>query len=296
MFWVDSPTHRWTVHPPMSLESIDDCTLHLQVNSIEINTIKGYATGACEYISFCLKLSLPLTPTPQTLARYITYTSKYIASDPKYLMGTWNFLKEIYPEFDTNWAHPLVQSTIHGSKKICTDPIHQKQPLCLSHLKAFVHVAYTTHVYDDLLFSTILSCCFYGCHCLGELFWNNDREQWDWHKVIKCASLLFPNNHMQYHLPYHKGDPFYHGTDVLFTHHNSANPIALMHNYIIHRDHLHGACPTLFICANGSVPTHSWFDRKFFLLLDRDFGRHCPCVGAATYYAKIGRASCRERV
>ena len=281
-------THRRTVRPPMSLESIDDCALHLQVNSIEISTIKGYATGARDYISFCLKFSLPLTPTPQTLACYIAYTSKYIASGPKYLMGTRHFLKEIYPEFDANPAHPLVQSTIRGSKKIRADPIRRKQPLRLSHLEAFVHVAYTTHAYDDLLFATIISCCFYGCHRLGELVWNNDRDQWDWRKVIKRASLSFPNNRMQYHLPYHKGDPFYHGTDVLFTHHDSANPIALMRDYITHRDHLHGACPALFICANGSVPTRSWFDRKFFLLLDRDFGGHSPRVGAATYYASLG--------
>jgi len=213
----------------MPLESIDDCALPLQTNSIKISTVKGYATGAWDYISFCLKFSLPLTPTPQTLVCYITYTSKYIASAPKYLTGMWHFLNDIYPEFDTNWAHPLAQSTIHGSKKIHADPIHQKQPLRLSHLEAFGHVANTTHTYNNLLFATLLSCYFYGCHHLGELVWKNNKDQWDWHKVIKHVSLSFPHNHMQYHLPYHKGDPCYHGTDVLFTHHNSANPIALMH-------------------------------------------------------------------
>ncbi|KIJ92811.1 hypothetical protein K443DRAFT_135182 [Laccaria amethystina LaAM-08-1] len=234
----------------MSLKSIDDHALHLQTNSIEISTVKGYATGARDYISFCLKFSLPLTPTPQTLA-----------------------------------PHPLVQSTIRGSKKIRAD---WKQPLRLSHLEAFVHVANTTRAYDDLLFATLLSCCFYGCHRLGELVWKNDKDQWDWRKVAKRASLSFPYNHMQYRLPYHKGDPFYHGTDVLFTHHNSANPITLMHDYITHHDRLHGARPALFIRANRSVPTRSWFDQKFFTLLDRDFGGHSPHVGAATYYASLG--------
>jgi len=220
--------HRQTVHPPVSLKSINDRALLLQTNSIEISTVKGYATGAQDYISFCLKFSLPLTPNPQTLACYIAYTLKYIASAPKYLTGARHFLNDIYPEFDTNRAHPLVQSTIRGSKKIHADPIHWKQPLRLSHLEAFIHVANTTCAYDDLLFATLLSCCFYGCHRLGELVWNNDKDQWDWRKVIKHVSLSFPYNRMQYHLPYHKGDPFYHGTDVLFTHHNSANPIALI--------------------------------------------------------------------
>ena len=139
-------SHRQIVHPLMLMESINDRALHLQANAIEISMVKGYATSAWDYISFCLMFSLPLTPTPQTLARYITYTSKYIASAPKYLTGTQHFLKDIYPEFDTNCAHPLVQSTIHGSKKIHADPICCKQPLCLSHLKAFVHVAHMTHV------------------------------------------------------------------------------------------------------------------------------------------------------
>jgi len=165
--------HRQTVRPPMSLESIDNRALLLQTNSIEISTVKGYATGAWDYISFCLKFSLPLTPTPQTLACYIAYTSKYIASAPKYLTGAQHFLNDIYPEFDTNRAHPLVQSTIRGSKKIRVDPIRRKQPLRLSHLEAFIHVANTTCAYDDLLFATLLSCCFYGCHHLGELVWNN---------------------------------------------------------------------------------------------------------------------------
>jgi len=88
------------------------------------------------------------------------------------------------------------------------------------------------HAYDNLLFTTLLSCCFYGCHHSGELVWKNDKDQWDWCKVIECVSLPFLNNHMQYHLPYQKGDPFYHGTDILLTHHDSANPITLMHNYI----------------------------------------------------------------
>ena len=282
--------HKRIARPPMSLESIDDRALHLQINAIEISTVKGYATGARDYISFCLKFSLPLTPTPQTLARYIAYTSKYIASAPKYLTGARHFLKEIYPEFDTNRAHPLVQSTIRGSKKIRADPIRRKQPLRLSHLEAFEHIAHTTRTYDDLLFATLLSCCFYGCHRSGELVWKNDRDQWDWRKVIKRASLSFPNNRMQYRLPYHKGDPFYHGTDILFTHHDSADPIALMHDYITQRDRLHGARPALFIRADSSIPTRSWFDRKFFTILDRDFGGHSPRVGAATYYASLGLA------
>ena len=84
-------------------------------------------------------------------------------------------------------------------------------------------MAHLLKSYDDILFATLLSCCFYGCHRSGELVWNNDKSQWDWRKVIKRASLSFFGNHVQYRLPYHKADPFYHETDVLFTQHDIAD-------------------------------------------------------------------------
>ena len=116
--------------------------------------------GGVKSTAFCLKFLIPLTPTPQILARYFAYTSKYIASAPKYLTGAQHFLKDIYPEFDTNRAHPLVQSTICGSKKIRANPIHRKQPLCLSHLEAFgishiQHMPMTTS--SSLPFSLVAS-------------------------------------------------------------------------------------------------------------------------------------------
>ena len=69
----------------MDLADLDACALYLQVNSIECLTSKNYATGAHDYINFCMLHSLPLDPTPTTLSRYITYSSQFIASAPKYL-------------------------------------------------------------------------------------------------------------------------------------------------------------------------------------------------------------------
>ena len=88
--------------PSLSLSSLDARTLHLQTNSIEISTIKAYTIGAKDYIQFCLHYSLPLTPTPETLSRYIAYTSLSITSGPKYLTGARHFLIDLYPDFDNN--------------------------------------------------------------------------------------------------------------------------------------------------------------------------------------------------
>jgi hypothetical protein len=140
-----APRHA---RPLMDLSLLDKRTEYLQVHSIETSTAKNYRTGARDYIQFCVKHSLPLNPTPQTLSRYISYTSQFIASGPKYLSGVRHFLRDLYPDFDENRSSPLVQATIAGSRKLRADPIPH---------------------YDDFLFTVILSCSFYVCHRTGKL-------------------------------------------------------------------------------------------------------------------------------
>lgn len=71
----------------MDLEKLDELVLYLQVHAIERSTRNNYTTGARDYLRFCRIHNLPLDPTPQTLSRYIAYTSRFIASGPKYLTG-----------------------------------------------------------------------------------------------------------------------------------------------------------------------------------------------------------------
>ena len=280
--------HAHVARPPMDLAEMDALALHLQVNAIERSTSKGYATGARDYVNFCILHALPLDPTPTTLSRYIAYSSQFIALGPKYLTGVRHFLRDVYPDFDTNRAHPLSTTTIRGSKKVRADPVRCKLPLRIAHLQAFLNVAHCTGSYDDLLFVTIMSCAFYGCHRMGELVQKNDNSLFDWRKIIKRSSLIFENGHVQYHLPYHKGDPFYRGTDVLFMSQEVANPIFLLQQFVSLRDSHHGAKAALFLRENGAHPTRSWFDVKFFAILDRRFGGHSPRAGYATFLASLG--------
>lgn len=274
--------------PSMGLIELDDRARFLQINSIEKSTAKGYGTGARDYIAFCVAHSLPLSPTPLTLSRYIAYTSQYIASGPKYLTGARHFLADLYPDFDDNRASPLVQATIRGSKKVRADPIRRKLPLRLTHLQTFLDVAHCSENYDDFLFAVILVCCFYGCHRTGELVLKNDRGLFDWRKIIKRGSLTFRDGRAGYFLPYHKGDPFYHGTDILFTSQDIADPVQLLQTYCTRRDAIHGARTALFLRENGTMPTRSWFDKHFFSILDREFGGHSSRAGGATFYASLG--------
>jgi hypothetical protein len=134
----------------------------------------------------------------------------------------------------------------------------------------------------------IMSCAFYGCHRMRELMQKNGDGLFDWWKIIKQASLISKNGYAQYHLPYHKGDPFYCGTDILFTSQDVTDPISLLQEYVAQHDGHHGARATLFLRENGSHPTQSWFDMKFFTILDRRFGGHSPCAGYTTFLASLG--------
>ncbi|KAF8799121.1 hypothetical protein BYT27DRAFT_7067107, partial [Phlegmacium glaucopus] len=168
--------------PVLNLTEIDRHASFLQWSSIEKSTLKAYQTGARDYITFCFNHHLSLNPTPLTLSRYIAFSSQSIASAPKYLTGASHFLHHIYPDFNQNRNHPLVLSTIRGSKKICADPVIRKLPLRLSHLTFFYDLAFNSNSYDDFLFITILSCAFYGCHRIGELIVKSDRTLFDWQK------------------------------------------------------------------------------------------------------------------
>jgi hypothetical protein len=123
---------------------------------------------------------------------------------------------------------------------------------------------------------------------MGELVQKNDQSLFDWRKIIKRPSVTFENGRVQYHLPYHKGDPFFRGTDVLFTSQEVADPVSLLKEYLCWRDCLHGAKAALFLCENGSHPSRSWFDLKFFAILDRRFGGHSARTGCATFLASLG--------
>jgi hypothetical protein len=284
----EGPSRRSRACPVMDLGDLDRRTLWLQAHSIEKSTNKNYITGAHDYLHFCMTHSLPIDPTPQTLSRYLSYTSQFIASGPKYLSGVRHFLHELYPDFDINRSHPLVTSVIRGSKKARADPVRLKLPLRLDHLSSFLACARASSSYDDLLFTTILSCLFYACHRTGELVHKNDRSLSYWRKIIKRSSLIFEHHRALYHLPYHKGDPFYHGTDILFTSHAVADPVGLLAEYTSLRDKRHGAAAALFLCENGGHPTRSWFDSKLFSFLDHSFGGHSSRAGGATYYASLG--------
>ena len=217
------------------------CVLCHKVWDIEVRN--WFTAIVSRFVTLCDKsvtCHTAMTITGIGHPHYIAYSSQFITSRPKYLTGVRHFLNDLYPDFDDNRAHPLVSSTIQGSKKIQADPVERKLPLHLAHLQSFLNVARCTGTYDNTLFIVLLTCAFYGCHRMGELVQKNDRSLFDWRKIIKWASLTFEKGCTQYCLPYHKGDPFYQGCDVILTTQDVVDPVVMLRDYVQKWDCLHG--------------------------------------------------------
>jgi hypothetical protein len=59
------------------------------------------------------------------------------------------------------------------------------------------------------------------------------------------------------------------------------------------RDFKHGAKvlhppPPLFIQENGHHPSRTWFNKRFFSVMDRSYGGQSAHAGGATFYANLG--------
>jgi hypothetical protein len=283
----EPPRHR-TAHPPMELLRLDERVAFLQASAIEKSSFKHYSTGMRSYARFCISHNLDLDPTPETLSRYIAYSSQFIGSAPKYLTGVRHFLRRFYPHFDSNRSNPLVQATIAGARKVRADPVRRKLPLRPVHLQMFVNLALQSQHYDDLLFATVLSCAFYACHRIGELVISNDKSLFDWRKVIKRASVSVTASHVHYHLPYHKSDRFFRGTHILLMRQATADPLVLMGSYLALRDFRHGVRRALFVREDGSFPNRTWFEKHLSRFVDKSYGGHSARAGGATFYASLG--------
>lgn len=91
-----------------------------------------------------------------------------------------------------------------------------------------------------------------------------------------------------YHLPYHKTNPFFCGTDILFTHQETADPVSLLQEYVSNRDKIHSFCRALFLREDRSILTRAWFESKLFAFIDHSFGDHSAQAGGTTFYASLG--------
>jgi hypothetical protein len=71
----------------------------------------------------------------------------------------------------------------------------------------------------------------------------------------------------RYHLPYHKSDPFYNDTNILFSVQETADPVSLLQEFVCVRDITHGACTPFFLVKMDlNLLAHGLMLNSFLLL------------------------------
>ena len=206
-----------------------------------------------------------------------------------YLSGICNQLEPFYPNARLNRRHQLVTRTLHGCKKLRAVATTRKRPLYRAELQSLRDQYMSSTDHDDLLFFVILLVGFHGLMCLEELVWPDKKALQDYRKVTKWHSVELLPEGFSFFLPGHKADRFFEGNRIIVQRNSSGDdPDAPFRKYLTSRDKLFPFHPELWLRADGSVPTCSWFIRRLWLHFPSDVAGHSLRAGGATALAQAG--------
>lgn len=124
---------------------------------------------------------------------------------------------------------------------------------------------------------------------LGELVWPDRRELRDYRKVTMRHSVkLFPTG-FGFTLPGHKADRFFEGNEVLVNRvAGDDDPDAAFRAYLASRDARLALRPELWLEADGTIPTRSWFISRLRRHFGSNVSGHSLRAGGATALAAAG--------
>jgi hypothetical protein len=95
---------------------------------------------------------------------------------------------------------------------------------------------------------------------LGELTISDDGTIVNHRKITSRTSVHVTINGYQFFLPSHKGDRTFEGNTIIIQRHNfTINPLSWFTKYLASCDQLFPFSSDLWLCADGSRPTRSFF-------------------------------------
>jgi hypothetical protein len=185
--------------------------------AVDLSTKKNYGSALNSYLNFVLLHHLPIEPTDDTLSLYTVWQSHHIKPDSvdSYLSGIAHQLEPYFPDVRKARASTLVKRTLRGCKRMRNTPTVRKRALTLDDLGRVISFYSSSTCHDDLLFVCQLLSGFFALHRLGELTFPDDVSIRNWRKVIKRSSAIVHDDSYEYHLPHHKGDPFFEGNRII---------------------------------------------------------------------------------
>ena len=103
------------------------------------------------------------------------------------------------------------------------------------------------------------------------------------------ASVVVHNDFYEYHLPYHKGDPFFEENRIIIRRDQYwHNPLFHFLAYLTSQDRLFPVTSLLWLTESRQVPTRSFFTSHLRLFFNSSIGGQSMRAGGATSLAEHG--------
>jgi hypothetical protein len=126
-------------------------------------------------------------------------------------------------------------------------------------------------------------------HRLGELCVPDDKSLVNHRKITKRTSVSISNDDYRYFLNSHKGDRTFEGNTIIIQrHHIALDPLSHFKKYLSSRDRLFPFSSDLWLRADGSRPSRSFFISRLKLFFDSDVAGQSMRAGGATSLAESG--------
>ena len=144
----------------------------------------------------------------------------------------------------------------------------------------------TSNSHDNLLFVTQLLSGVFARHRVGELTTPDNKSLIDHRKITKQTLVTVTN---RYFLNSHKGDKAFEGNLVIIQRHDVAiDPLFHFKKYLSSRDRLFPFSSDLWLHADGSRPSRSFFISRLHLFFKSDVSGQSMRAGGATSLAENG--------
>jgi hypothetical protein len=237
-----------------------------------------------------------IEPTSETLSLFTVYMCHHIKPESvdSYLSGICNQLEDHFPEVRKNRASRIVSKTLAGCKRMRGTATKRKQPLSVHDLLIVVRwlqdrVVRGVATHDDFLFVSQLLTGFYALLRLGELTYPDKVALRNPRKVSQRLSVSWRETGYSYFLPGHKADAFFEGNLLIIEKLDGpTDPHKPFRDYIASRDKLFPYHPQLWLRANGTVPTRSWFIKRLRTFFPKSIAGQSMRAGGATCLAESG--------
>jgi hypothetical protein len=259
--------------------------------AIDTSTWKNYGSALNSYLTFVRIHNFPVEPTPDTLSFYIVFMCHHIRpkSVDSYLSGICQQLEPYFPSIRDIRKSMLCKRTLTGCKRLRGVPTIRKRALTIDDLHLVVRFYSSSTSHDDLLFVSQILTGFFALMRLGELTTPDDKSIFDHRKITSRSSVSLSHDDYRFFLPGHKADKFFEGNIIIIQRHTTlVDPVFHFKNYLSSRDRLFPFSSDLWLRADGSRPSRSFFIRRMKLFFKGDVAGQSMRSGGATSLAENG--------